>query len=121
MHAKTFPHTIMKIGHGQPPKPLWKWCAVITVATGGCVIAVGLAAYLFWTPVGFGVVAGLQGRYFIPIAAPIMMLIPTLSSRPPKWTWTHWTDRARDVAYELVAAAGAFYALHLVYVAFFVP
>lgn len=41
-------------------------------------LAISTALYLFYSPVGFKIVYGLQGRYFLPI---LMLLIPLLYTR----------------------------------------
>lgn len=47
--------------------------AIIAVSIIGTIIFIFTALYLTWTPVGYKMISGVQGRYFIPVI-PIMMI-----------------------------------------------
>ena len=55
----------------RPILPAWSQGGLFLAATGA-VILVFLLEYLSWTPVGFPIVQGVQGRYFLPV----MMFLP---------------------------------------------
>jgi uncharacterized membrane protein len=57
--------------------------AVITfVALLGCLVAVMTTLYLAWTPVGFYMILGVQGRYFVAPALFAVLLCPSLTLPP---------------------------------------
>jgi uncharacterized membrane protein len=107
---------------GQHPKirALVKWIVVILAAAVASALAMGLTAYLFWNYVGSDAVLGLQGRYLIPIAPATMMLIYVLWQRVSKISWSARAERTRNLACALIAAAGLAYALHLVFIRFYI-
>ena len=45
------------------------------VSVAGAVGLVVLSMWIFWTPVTFGYIAGIQGRYFIVMLFPIMLML----------------------------------------------
>lgn len=50
-------------------------------------LSVGIIAifsYIFWTPVGFPVILGISGRYFIPLAPAIIVLLSSVASYLPE-------------------------------------
>ena len=51
----------------------------IFLSVSVCVLLIFASLYIQWTSVAAPVVAGIQGRYFIPVALPLMFLLPTLS------------------------------------------
>ncbi len=53
--------------------------ALAVLVAGASVVALAALLYLTWTAVGLGVVMGLQGRYFLPVA---LLLAPALPRRP---------------------------------------
>jgi len=53
-----------------------RWLAALVPV--GIFVALHLLLYLSWTPVGAGVLEGMQGRYFVPVA---MLLVPWLAMR----------------------------------------
>ena len=59
---------------------------IILFAAGVTVIGVFGAEYLIWSPVGGNLIAGVQGRYFLPIA--LMSLASLSLFEPPKVTGT---------------------------------
>lgn len=72
---------------GRTPTTRRPWLAPVAVVP--CVLAaillLYLVQYLTWTDVGRPTVDGVQGRYFIPIAALASLGLPLL----PRWTWPH--------------------------------
>lgn len=48
----------------------------------GCILLVELALYLTWNPVGWPEIVGVQGRYFLPLAAPFLAGVGTLLRLP---------------------------------------
>jgi uncharacterized membrane protein len=54
---------------GDPALALAAWQRQLAVAvTGAVLLLLSLSQYVTWTPLGAGFVAGLQGRYFLPVA-----------------------------------------------------
>jgi hypothetical protein len=53
---------------------LLAWSAILL-----SVIAIGLALYVDWTPVGMPWIGGLQGRYFLPLLPALALCLPRLS------------------------------------------
>jgi hypothetical protein len=64
-----------------PPGPARRSVALGLAAIGLSFVALAGALYLTWTPVGLDLAAGLQGRYFLPIAAFVPLLFPGLGRR----------------------------------------
>ncbi len=51
----------------------------------GAVVAVFVLQYLSWSPVGGPMVDGVQGRYFLPVAPFLLLLLPGSRARRPGW------------------------------------
>jgi uncharacterized membrane protein len=67
----------------DPPTPA-KWrLALVAGSICASSLLVALLNYLAWTPVGSGRLEGLQGRYFIPLAAAMLLLIWGAMRRMP--------------------------------------
>ena len=64
--------------------PIWKWIIVIPAILFFSLFSLGLTAYLYWNPHGSPDVTGLQGRYLIPLAPAVVMLISCLWRRLPE-------------------------------------
>lgn len=58
--------------------PIKKSLIVLTVLALAGAVSIFVALYVAFNPVGFRVVDGVQGRYFIPLLAPILMLTTLL-------------------------------------------
>ncbi|WP_296944579.1 DUF2142 domain-containing protein [uncultured Massilia sp.] len=56
------------------------------VVLGGCVLLVMTALYLYWTPIGFPTVEGVQGRYFLPLLALGASLLAWTLGRKALWS-----------------------------------
>jgi len=68
------------------------------LAFGGSLLLLSLSQYLVWTPVGAAQIEGLQGRYFLPIAA-----LALLSIAIPQ-LWLHrWVIAVTTIAGNVVA------------------
>lgn len=63
---------------GGPP---WQGSAVILAAVAATVLAMLIALYLTWTPLGWNYVEGPQGRYFLPLALLLSAAVPALARR----------------------------------------
>lgn len=51
---------------------------------GACALLVLVALYLYWTPVGSGVIDGVQGRYFLPLAGLAAVTLCAAVPPPPR-------------------------------------
>jgi uncharacterized membrane protein len=83
---------------GDPMPPRRKRSTVVVlVCTAAAIAAVGLLNYIYWTPVGDKSVTGIQGRYFIPLAPALVILLGSLWGwRLPERQWLR--DPARQNA-----------------------
>lgn len=88
------------LGSGRMSEPRWRWG---WLWAGACVVAsvfaVYLSQYLVWTQVGAEEVAGVQGRYFIPLLPFIVFALP--------WARLRGGRRFGAVACGLVLAVAA--------------
>lgn len=57
------------------------FCALISF------FLVFFSQYLAWTPLGAGYVAGVVGRYFIPLAPLVLAALPSVRFRHRGWEW----------------------------------
>ena len=65
---------LITLGLDSKPKRYSRWVALYSIAVAGLTILVMCAPfYAYWTPVTSPVIEGLQGRYFLPIAAFVVM------------------------------------------------
>ncbi|HYC62078.1 MAG TPA: DUF2142 domain-containing protein [Thermoanaerobaculia bacterium] len=72
--------------------------AVMFVVIVATLLTVALADYLSWTPVGSDTIEGIQGRYFLPIAPLVLLMISA------RWLrWTGWVVCAVAVIGNIVA------------------
>ena len=51
----------------------------------GAIAAVFVLQYLNWSPIGGPSVDGVQGRYFLPVAPFLLLLLPGSETRRPGW------------------------------------
>lgn len=72
----------------------WLHKAVFAMVCGGTVVLVSLLLYLSWSPIGGDRVAGIQGRYFIPVAPLFFLLFYNY-----KFGWRRFTRYAHLVVY----------------------
>jgi len=71
---------LLGFGLDKPLLPRLEWRTTwwtIAIASGAVVVLAG-GLYLYWTPVGSGLVLGFQGRYFMPM---LILLVPVLAGR----------------------------------------
>jgi len=79
-----------------------------------------LLIYLIWTPVGGPSVDGLQGRYFIPIAAAMLLLLSALWRALPARFQSHSSASRRNVITVLLALASCVYTIIIIYLHYYV-
>jgi len=103
----------------QTPRSIWRCVILIPVIVFSSLSALGLTAYLYWNPLASPDIKGLQGRYLIPLAPVVMMLISILWLRlPPRF-------RARRATWKLefecalIAAAANICALYAIIIWFY--
>jgi uncharacterized membrane protein len=58
----------------QSARAVWTTLAVGSLS----VVAMMLALYVIWSPVGAGLIAGIQGRYFLTLLPFLVLLLPTM-------------------------------------------
>ena len=61
--------------------------ASVLVAISCAAAGVILSAYMLWDPVGSRVLLGVQGRYFIPLAIAVGVVLPPLHRSEPIYRW----------------------------------
>jgi len=98
----------------------WKFAAIILAAVIASTEAVLLLNYLFWTSVGAPRVDGLQGRYFIPIAPAMLLLVYSVWRCAPTGFRSHQTTVRRNAAVALITFASCAYVVILLYFHYFV-
>jgi uncharacterized membrane protein len=108
-------------GVDQPPAPNpWRLIAIAILAISAATEAVLLLNDLFWTSVGAMRVDGLQGRYFIPIAPAVLMLIHGLwRALPPKFR-SRRSDFRRNATAAAIILFSAAYTLIVLYYHYYV-
>lgn len=110
-----------RTGIGQRPLPNpWKFSAVILIVVAAAVEAVLLLNWLFWTSVGALRVDGLQGRYFIPIAAPIVLLLNGVWRLLPAKLQAHRSEPRRDFIAALVVLVSCAYTVIVLYLHYYI-
>jgi uncharacterized membrane protein len=82
---------------------LWRTATVIPLTFALMAVAIAYLEYIFWTPVGYDHVSGVQGRYFIPAAPGLLILIWTICRQLPRMFW----NRASPEFWNAAAAAMA--------------
>jgi uncharacterized membrane protein len=101
---------------------LGKWLCIIPIVVFSCVFALGLTAYLYWNTTAAPEIIGLQGRYYIPLAPAVIMLIACIWRKKIKWL--SLPERAKfraELNCALIAAAATIYSLHVIFVRFWRP
>jgi hypothetical protein len=64
----------------QPPGWFTLMVVIGVISSAGLIFA---ALYLGWTPVGAPVVEGVQGRYFLPLLAALVLVCPRVLGNAP--------------------------------------
>ena len=92
---------------------------VVMIPVGLSVASVALLNYVFWTPVGAEHVNGMQGRYLIPLAPAIIILLSVLFRRLPRPNWALPAERRLDAIAALIALVSCGYTLAAVYLRYY--
>jgi uncharacterized membrane protein len=92
---------------------------VISMSVGACIAAIGLLNYIFWTPVGSRQIDGLQGRYLIPLAPAVIILLRTLLRKLPAAWWMNRHEWRLDATAAAMAFMGGAYTLIAVYLRYY--
>jgi uncharacterized membrane protein len=100
--------------------PLRKLLIWVLVPAGISIALIGLLNFLYWTPVGANRIQGMQGRYLIPLAPGVLLVIWAVGRQLPKPPW-HWASpQTLDAVATLVAVTGAVCTLLAVYFRYYV-
>ncbi|HEY2584160.1 MAG TPA: DUF2142 domain-containing protein [Tepidisphaeraceae bacterium] len=97
------------------PPATGKLLLLILIPVAISIAGIALLNYLYWTPVGAGHIDGMQGRYLIPLAPGVLLLLWGLTRRLPKPPWNGVAPRKLDAIATSIALAGALYAVFAVY------
>ena len=101
------------------PGPIWKWAIIIPAIALSSLFALGLTAYLYWNPLASPDVKGLQGRYLIPLAPAVAMLISGLSRRLPQRFRTRRSAWKLEFECALIAAAALACGIYVICIWFY--
>jgi len=94
------------------------WITTLCILAAGSAFLIVLTAYLYWNPLAEPEVSGLQGRYFIALAPPLMMLMCAIFQR---FSWAKrlvYSDAKMDFASLLIAVTALSYSLCIIYIRF---
>ena len=83
----------------------------VIVIVGLCCAAITLGAYIIWNPPCANVVAGLQGRYFLPLL-PLAAILGTANASP---MWRRVLPLILVIPFSFMSAAVTFESLHAFY------
>jgi hypothetical protein len=81
---------------GDPDVRFAGWQRGLAAAVAAAsLLALSLSQYVSWTPLGAAYIEGLQGRYFLPLAPLLAVLLhnrawapaPATSAEPARWPW----------------------------------
>jgi uncharacterized membrane protein len=106
------------IVNDPPPLPRWR-LTLLAALVFACVLIFAFLNYLFWTPVGFPQLQGLQGRYFIPLGLAMLILAWGILRRSPKLIPPLNNSIKLDVIASALCICGGFYTLFLVFTRYF--
>jgi uncharacterized membrane protein len=82
-------------------------------------LIIAILSYLYWTEVGRSLIYGINGRYLIPVAPAILMLLcSTFRQLPDKWR-IHWASSRLNVLAVLVSLGVCVYFLFDVWSRFY--
>lgn len=108
-------------GEPEPnPPALGELMLLVLVGAVVSIVGIGLLNYLYWTPVGANHIDGMQGRYLIPLAPGILLLLWGLTRRLPKPPWKGIAPSKLDAIATLIALTGAIYTVFAVYFRYYV-
>ncbi len=99
---------------------VWRVIAVTAVVIVASLETLLLLIYLIWTTVGGLCVDGLQGRYFIPIAAATLLLVSALWRALPAKFQSHRSASWRNLITVLLALASCVYTISIIYLHYYV-
>jgi uncharacterized membrane protein len=71
---------LVSLPRSRPLLPAWAQ-GVMFAGGAAAVVCLFLLEYLTWTPVGFPIIQGIQGRYFLPIALFLPCMLPAFRLR----------------------------------------
>ena len=98
----------------------WRVAAVTAVVAIASVEALLLLLDLIWTSVGSVRVDGLQGRYFIPIAAALLLFAVAVWGGLPTKFRSHRSESQRNLITALIVLASWVYTVTLLYMHYYV-
>jgi uncharacterized membrane protein len=104
---------------GDVPAPANWRLGLVAVLLCACTMIFALLNYLVWTPVGSPRLEGLQGRYFIPLGAALMIFIWGVMCRFPRTIRPLPSLRQFDLIATGLCICGGFYTLFLVFTRYF--
>jgi Predicted membrane protein (DUF2142) len=80
---------LCRLAAGRASGAHWVTRVLAACAVLCCFELIFLTLYLTWTPVGMARIDGVQGRYFIPLAAAFVFVVPPVErlARLPRWIW----------------------------------
>lgn len=104
---------------GDPPAPARRHLVLMAASICACTLIFATFDYLGWTPVGSSRVIGVQGRYFIPLGAAMLILIWGVMRRFPSAIRPLPSLRQFDLIAAGLCICGGFYALFLVFTRYF--
>ena len=105
----------------QEPAPLRSplVAPLVLLCVGLSAGAICLLNYLFWNPVGLPYVDCLQGRYLIPLAPAVLVLLKSVLGRLPRKWWMHWPDWRLDAAAAATVLGACAYTVAAVYMRYY--
>jgi uncharacterized membrane protein len=99
--------------------PVWRWVIIVPAIELCSLFLLGLTAYLYWNPLGSPEVTGLQGRYLIPLAPAVIILIAGLWRRLPARFRTGRAEWKLEMECALIAAGAIVYGIYVIYMRFY--
>jgi uncharacterized membrane protein len=89
--------------------------AVILIPVVLSVACITLLNYIYWAPVGSRFIEGMQGRYFLPFAPAIVILIWALTRKLASHPWAQIPEQKLNLAAAVVVLIGCSYTVIVVY------
>ncbi|HUO84310.1 MAG TPA: DUF2142 domain-containing protein, partial [Thermoanaerobaculia bacterium] len=75
---------LLSLADGPVRWMLWSERTALAVVSAATIFAIALSQYVIWTPLRADFVAGMQGRYFLPVA-PFALAVLNLRRQAPSW------------------------------------
>jgi len=104
----------------DPPAPTKRHLCLVAALLCACTLIFAFLNYLVWTPVGSPRLQGLQGRYFLPLGAALLILIWGALHRFPRAIPPLPSLRKFDLIAAGLCICGGFYTLFLVFTRYFI-